>query len=194
MERYYWLHLANFAWMAFLGYWLISARKLKTIQRREPHSERVVYLAFMVATYFLMFSDRIDFGSLGRRFVAPLPAVGATGVGVTVMGIAFAIWARWHLGENWSATVTLKEGHELIRSGPYGRIRHPIYTGMLLALAGTALALGEYRGLLSLVMAVACFYVKARKEEHYLVQEFGDGFREHVEHTGMFFPQLTHSH
>ena len=191
MERYDWLHLASLAWIAFLAYWIISAFKLKSTKRREPSVERVVYLVFMVATYFLLFSDRIDFGVLGRRFVAPDPTFGAIGVAITVVGVAFAIWARWHLGENWSATVTVKQGHELIRSGPYGLIRHPIYTGMLLALAGTALALGEYRGLLSLAMAVACFYLKARKEERYLVQEFGEGFKEHAEQTGMFLPRLT---
>jgi protein-S-isoprenylcysteine O-methyltransferase Ste14 len=145
----------------------------------------------MVATYFLMFSDRIDFGVLGRRFVAPDPLPGVLGVAITVVGVAFAIWARWHLGENWSATVTVKEGHELIRSGPYGRIRHPIYSGMLFGLAGTALALGEYRGLLSLAMAVVCFCLKARKEERYLVEEFGPVFKEHAEQTGMFLPKLT---
>ena len=191
MDRYYWLHLASFAWIAFLGYWFITALKLKSIKRREPSAERIIYLVFMVMTYLLMFNDRLSFAWLGWRFVAPLPAIGAIGVALTVVGVGFAIWARWHLGENWSATVTVKEGHELIRSGPYGRIRHPIYTGMLLGLAGTALALGEYRGLLSLAMAVTGFYLKARKEERYLVQEFGEGFREHIAQTGMFLPKFT---
>lgn len=191
MDRYYWLHLASFAWIALLAYWVFSARKLKSIKRREPSAERIVYLVFMLATYLVMFNEQIDFGPLGKRFVPPLPAIGALGVAITVIGVAFAIWARWHLGENWSATVTVKKGHELIRSGPYGRIRHPIYTGMLVGLAGTALALGEYRGLLSLGMAVACSFVKARKEERYLVQEFGAGFKEHAEQTGMFLPKLT---
>jgi protein-S-isoprenylcysteine O-methyltransferase Ste14 len=193
MDRYYWLHWASFAWIAFLAYWIVSASKLKSIKRREPSAERIVYLAFMILTYLLMFNDRLNFGWLGRRFVAPVPATGRLGVAITMVGVAFAIWARWHLGENWSATVTVKQGHELIRTGPYGRIRHPIYTGMLLALSGTALALGEYRGLLSLALAVAGFYLKARKEERYLGQEFGEGFREHIAQTGMFLPKFTPS-
>ena len=191
MDRYYWLHLANYAWIAFLVYWLVSARKLKSIKRREPSAERVIYLAFMVVTYLLMFNDRLNFQWLGQRFVAPTRAIGAIGVAITVAGVAFAIWARAHLGENWSATVTVKQGHQLIRTGPYGRVRHPIYTGIMFGLAGTAVALGEYRGLLSLAMAGVCFYLKARKEERYLVQEFGEGFKEHLAQTGMFFPKFT---
>jgi protein-S-isoprenylcysteine O-methyltransferase Ste14 len=181
------------AWIVFLLYWFFSALKLKAVKQREPHRERVVYLVFMVAAYFLMFNDRLSLGWLGQRFVPDTVAIGATGVAITAVGVAFAIWARWHLGQNWSATVTLKEGHELIRSGPYGRIRHPIYTGMLLALAGTALALGEYRGVIGLAMAIVCFTAKARKEERYLVTEFGEKFKEHIRQTGMFFPKWTPS-
>jgi protein-S-isoprenylcysteine O-methyltransferase Ste14 len=188
---YFWLHLAEIAWIVFLLYWFFSALKLKAVKQREPHRERAVYLVSMVAAYFLMFNDRLSFGWLGQRFLLAAAPIEATGVAITAVGIAFAIWARWHLGQNWSATITLKKGHELIRSGPYGRIRHPIYTGMLLGLAGTALALGEYRGLIALAIAVVCFSAKARKEERYLVTEFGERFKEHIRQTGMFFPKWT---
>jgi protein-S-isoprenylcysteine O-methyltransferase Ste14 len=188
---YYWLHRSSIAWIVFLLYWLFSALKLKAVKRREPHGERAVYLLFTVAVYFLMFNDRLSFGWLGTRFVPDTVRIGVTGVAMSAAGIVFAIWARWHLGQNWSAAVTLKEGHELIRSGPYGRIRHPIYTGMLLALAGTALAAGEYRSLVGLGIAIVCFTAKARKEERYLVTEFGEKFKEHIRQTGMFLPKLT---
>jgi protein-S-isoprenylcysteine O-methyltransferase Ste14 len=94
------------------------------------------------------------------------------------------------LGENWSGTVTLKEEHELVRSGPYRYIRHPIYTGMLIALAGTVLALAEYRGLISLAIALLSFYFKARKEERFLSEAFQESFREHARRTGMFLPSF----
>lgn len=187
---YYWLRLASVAWVIFLVYWFVSAQKLKTIKKREPWNERIVYMAFMVASYALMFNDMFSVGWLGRRFVPISSELGAAGVAITFAGIGLAIWARWHLGQNWSAAVTVKEGHELIRSGPYGRIRHPIYTGMLVAFAGTALALGEYRGLLSLGIAIIGFFAKARKEERYLVQEFGPPFEEHIRRTGMFLPKV----
>jgi protein-S-isoprenylcysteine O-methyltransferase Ste14 len=191
MDPYHWLHLASFAWLVFLAYWSVSALKLKSVKRREPRGERLIQLVFMVAAYFLMFNDQFSRGWLATRFAPASPSIGKFGVTVTVVGIAFAIWARWHLGENWSATVTLKEGHELISSGPYRYIRHPIYSGMLVAFVGTALALGEYRALISVGIVLVAFYTKAKKEERFLTQEFGEKFREHSRRTGMFLPKFT---
>jgi protein-S-isoprenylcysteine O-methyltransferase Ste14 len=191
MNPYHWLHLASFAWLVFLAYWFVSALKLKSVKRREPRGERLIQLTFMVIAYVLMFNDGVGRGWLGTRFVPAWPTIGEIGVALTVVGIAFAIWARWHLGENWSATVTLKEGHELISSGPYRHIRHPIYTGMLVAFVGTALALGEYRALISVCIVLFAFYIKAKKEELFLTQEFGEKFRDHSRRTGMFLPKFT---
>jgi protein-S-isoprenylcysteine O-methyltransferase Ste14 len=87
------------------------------------------------------------------------------------------------LGSNWSATVTVKQHHELIRRGPYAIVRHPIYSGFLLGVLGTALALGEVRGLVALALAFAGWYLKARNEEQFLVEQFGDayvGYRRNV--------------
>lgn len=190
-DSYYWLHWAATAWVVFLLYWFVSALRLKAAKRREPAGERLVYVLLMAAAYVLVFNDALSVGWLGKRFVPESARIGAVGAAVAFAGIALAIWARWHLGQNWSATVTLKEGHELIRTGPYRRIRHPIYTGMLVALAGTTLALGEYRGLIGLGIAVSAFFAKAKKEERYLVQEFGEQFQEHMRQTGMFLPRLS---
>ena len=110
---------------------------------------------------------------------------------LTAAGVAVAFWARWHLGTNWSGVVTLKEGHELIRTGPYRRIRHPIYTGILLALFGTMLEIREVRGLIAVAIVWISFYVKARREDSFLAQEFGERFREHAQHTGMFLPKMS---
>jgi hypothetical protein len=78
-----------------------------------------------------------------------MPAVGAA---LTALGLSFTSWARVHLGRNWSGTVTLKDDHALIRTGPYRRVRHPIYSGALLALAGTVLAVGQWRGVIALAL------------------------------------------
>jgi protein-S-isoprenylcysteine O-methyltransferase Ste14 len=114
-------------------------------------------------------------------------------VGITAAGVVIAIWARWHLGSNWSGVVTLKEGHELIRTGPYRTIRHPIYTGILIGLLGTMVTIGEVRGLIALAVAWLSFYFKARREESFLAQEFGSAFAEHQRHTGMFLPKISSS-
>lgn len=190
MKSLFWFHIAAIIWIVFLLYWIISARKLKAVKRREPFHERVLYMLPMMLSYVLLFNDQLTFTALGRRFVPLDPRIGVSGVVVTAVGVAFAIWARLHLGENWSATVTVKTDHELIESGPYRTVRHPIYTGMLVATAGSALALGQARGLLALVVISVGFYFKARKEEHYMRTEFGEKYALYAKHTGMLLPRF----
>jgi protein-S-isoprenylcysteine O-methyltransferase Ste14 len=180
----------NLLWLVFGLYWIISAFKLKKTKRRESWSQRFCYVLPLVAAFYL-FQPRAHYGWLGARFVPESDVAGWVGVALTAAGVGIAIWARWHLGANWSGVVTLKEGHELIRSGPYRNIRHPIYTGILLAFLGTAVALGEVRGLLAVTIAWLSFYTKARREESFLTQEFGDRFLEHTKSTGMFLPHFS---
>ena len=91
-------------------------------------------------------------------------------------GLGFAVWARRCLGRNWSGIVTVKQGHELIRSGPYALVRHPIYTGLLLAILGTASAIGEWRGLIAFVLITAGFVLKLRIEEDFISETFGEQY------------------
>jgi protein-S-isoprenylcysteine O-methyltransferase Ste14 len=109
---------------------------------------------------------------------------------VTWLGVAVAIWARYHLAEYWSARVTIKVGHQLIRTGPYARMRHPIYSGLLLATLGTAIALGKWQGVVGLALVLIAYSVKARREESMLGAQFGSAFDEHRRHTGFLIPRL----
>jgi protein-S-isoprenylcysteine O-methyltransferase Ste14 len=181
---------AKLAWIVFAIYWTVSAFKLKAVKQRESGSQRLQHLLPLAVAYILLLTTGRDFGWLSKRFFPNVPALNVFAVALTAAGVAFAIWARWHLGSNWSAAVTLKADHELIRTGPYRTIRHPIYTGMLLAVAGTALALGELRGILSFLIILGAFYRKARREERFLKQEFGEKFAAHVQSTGMFLPRF----
>jgi protein-S-isoprenylcysteine O-methyltransferase Ste14 len=181
---------AKLAWIVFAIYWTVSAFKLKAVKQRESGSQRLQHLLPLAVAYILLLTTGRDFGWLSKRFVPNVPALSVFAVALTAAGVAFAIWARWHLGSNWSGAVTLKADHELIRTGPYRTIRHPIYTGMLLAVIGTALALGELRGILSFLIILAAFYRKARREERFLKQEFGEKFAAHVQSTGMFLPRF----
>ncbi|MGB8456664.1 MAG: isoprenylcysteine carboxylmethyltransferase family protein [Candidatus Acidiferrum sp.] len=180
----------TFCWMAFGLYWLASAFNRKVTKKRETYFERLRYTVPLLIAFYLLFRPEAHYGLLGARFVPAGPATEWTGVAITAAGVAIAIWARWHLGSNWSGVVTLKEGHELIRTGPYRTVRHPIYTGMLIGLFGTLITLGEVRGLIALALAWLSFYVKARREESFLAQEFGPAFAEHQRNTGMFLPRL----
>jgi protein-S-isoprenylcysteine O-methyltransferase Ste14 len=180
----------NALWILFGLYWIVSAFKRKKTKRRESWSQRFRYVLPLLAAFYLL-RPRAHYGWLGARFVPLSNAAAWIGVVLTAAGVAIAFWARWHLGANWSGVVTLKEGHELIRSGPYRNIRHPIYTGILLALLGTAVAVGEVRGLLAVAIAWLSFYTKARREESFLTQEFGPSFAEHTKRTGMFLPRFS---
>lgn len=178
-------------WTLFCLYWIISALQRKGVTKHEPLHERLRHIVPMGFAAFLLFDRHADFGWFGARFVPNLWSIMAIGVTLTAAGVALAIWARWRLGANWSSAVTIRQQHELICTGPYRWMRHPIYTGILLGLAGTALVVGEVRGLVGLALAAAAFYRKARKEETWLNQEFGASFEAHAKRTGMFLPRFS---
>lgn len=180
-------------WAFFGLYWLVSALKRKATKKRETYFQRLLYTLPLFLAFLVLFRPEAHYGWLGARFVPAGPASEWLGLAITAAGVAFAIWARRHLGTNWSGVVTLKEGHELIRTGPYRTIRHPIYTGILLAIFGTLVTIGEVRGLIGLGVVWLSFYLKARREESFLTEEFGAAFAEHRGHTGMFLPKLSGS-
>ena len=184
--------LIEFSWLFGLTVWLIMAINSKSPSKREPLRERVAHIAFIFAGFWLLDYDAPPWlSSLNRNFVPDARWIVWTGAVVTLAGILFAIWARLIIGRNWSGDVQIKQGHELIRRGPYARIRHPIYTGLLLALAGTALSVGEYRGLVAVAIVAIGFARKARKEESFLAAQFGPAFDEHRHRTGFFLPRFS---
>ena len=98
------------------------------------------------------------------------------GVALLAAGLAFAVWARVHLGRNWSGSVTVKAGHELIRTGPYGYVRHPIYTGLIAALLGTAITSGTVRAAVGFAIMVVAFLYKLRLEEAFMRETFPEEY------------------
>ena len=148
-----------------------------------------MHVAYMAFGFILLYAEDPRFGVLNRRFLPRREWIAMLGALLTVAGVAFAIWARRHIGRNWSGQVTIRKEHELIRTGPYAHIRHPIYTGILLALAGTTLAIGEYRAVVAFAVIAIGFVVKARREESFLATQFGPAFDEHRRQTGFFLPR-----
>ena len=125
---------------------------------------------------------------LGERFL-PLAAWSFwVGSALTAAGLLFAMWARRRLGGNWSGTVTIKEGHELITGGPYAIVRHPIYTGLLLALVGSAIASGDWRGVLAFALAFLALWRKLRLEERWLRDQFGEPFQVYCRQVAALVP------
>jgi protein-S-isoprenylcysteine O-methyltransferase Ste14 len=179
------------SWILFGVYWSVSAFSAKKTEKKEPSAERLGHMILMAVGYFLLFQRTDNGGVLNHRFLPDASWIAWLGGAITFAGVLFAIWARWNLGKNWSAAVTIKQGHQIIRTGPYAHIRHPIYTGMLIGVIGTALAVGEYRGLLAFAIILFGFYRKARKEEAFLAANFGEPFQEHKQRTGFFLPHFS---
>jgi protein-S-isoprenylcysteine O-methyltransferase Ste14 len=177
-------------WYAFPVYFGISALRVKPTKIGEDPAKRLMHVVPLVLAAFLLFSRGLRFGALGERFVPPIAAVAYGGIALTFLGAAFALWARYCLGEYWSSRVTLKVDHRIIRNGPYAYIRHPLYTGMLTAIAGTALVLGEWRGVIALLLALGAFWRKASTEEALLSSEFGDQYAEYRRQTGFLTPRF----
>jgi protein-S-isoprenylcysteine O-methyltransferase Ste14 len=111
------------------------------------------------------------------------------GAVLVAAGLAFAIWARRHLGRNWSSSVVLKQDHALIRSGPYRWVRHPIYTGILLALLGTAVTIGELRAAIGFALFVVSFVLKSRAEEKWMREVFPE-YEQYRGNTAALIPGI----
>ena len=107
---------------------------------------------------------------------------------VTATGLAFTAWARVHLGRNWSGTVTIKQDHELILTGPYALVRHPIYTGLLFAFIGTGFARGDWRGVVAIVLAWAALSWKLRIEERWMSKQFGERYQDYKRRVPALVP------
>ena len=182
--------ICSYAWAAFLVVWIVWGLKTKPTQAREGASSRLSYIPLSIAGAYLMFSAHVPREVLRARIFNPSIVTNALGVAITLAGVAFAIWARAYLGGNWSSAVTVKVGHQLIRTGPYRWVRHPIYTGMILALLGTAMERGQVRGVIAVVLVYAGFKMKSKIEERAMTNTFGDAYTEYRRTTGAIVPRL----
>ena len=133
-------------------------------------------------------SLRPPLGPLRHRFVPDSPVIGYLGLLLTLVGAAFALWARVSLGRDWSSAIEIKQDHVLAQRGPYDVVRHPIYTGILLAMLGTALAIGTLRALAAVGLALMAFLQRAGAEEAFLTQQFGARYTDYKRQVKKIIP------
>lgn len=190
MNRILSLQILHWLWLVWILYWIGGAFRVRRTVHREPIGQRMGTITIMLAVAVLLGFVGWQLGILDRRFVADDEAVRWAGLALTVAGLAITVWARIHLGQFWSARVGLKEDHQLIQSGPYAWVRHPIYTGILLAMAGTALAVGMWRALLAVALAWLALMLKSRREEKLLSEKFGDQYVRYRQRTGALVPRV----
>ncbi len=167
------------AWAVFWVYWLLSAFGAK----QGTGGRRRVRLNGITAISALILVRVLRSGSL----VVHSPVLGAIGAAAFVSGLALAVWARMHLGRNWGMPMTQKAEPELVTSGPYRFVRHPIYSGLLLGLVGTALAT-DFLGLIIAVVLAGYFYYCASVEEQNLLATFPTAYPAYRLGTKMIIP------
>ena len=188
-------HGLRACWLAVIGYWLWSARRVKAPKRTESLAKRFLahWLPLIVAVMLLGPGEWFGHSLLREQFVPHTTLVYSIGLALCIAGAALAIWSRAILGTNWSAQVQIKQGHELIQRGPYALIRHPIYTGLILLFAGNAVMVGDWRGVLAVAIVTVSFWRKYLLEEKLLAQEFGTSYAEYRKRTYPLFPPLRFS-
>jgi protein-S-isoprenylcysteine O-methyltransferase Ste14 len=175
-------------WITFIVIWLLGAMRVKRAARRISGQARTVQILLATAGAVFLFDPSLGIGFLASRFLPENATVAYLGLAMTAGGLAFAVWARFILGQNWSGQITLKEGHELILRGPYALVRHPIYSGILLGLLGTAFCVDQVRGLIGFGLFLAGWWLKARVEEALMIEQFGDQYRRYQREVKALIP------
>jgi protein-S-isoprenylcysteine O-methyltransferase Ste14 len=169
------LDIIPLCWLVLLLYWWVTAFRAKAIVERQSLNSALAHRIPVFIAWILLAARGLPY-PMNIRLVPYAEWVFFLGLAICVAGTFYALWARHTLAGNWSGDVTFKQGHELVRTGPYRFTRHPIYTGLLAMCLGTALAIGTVRGFLALLILTTAFWIKLRQEERLMMQHFPDQY------------------
>ena len=163
-------------WLLWLAYWILAGRNHKATLRQESPMSRLSHYGPLILGGVLLGAPNGAGPMLEQPFHSVTPAWLLAATALVATGLGFSALARLWLGHNWSAQVTVKQDHELIRGGPYALVRHPIYAGALLALLGTAISVDKWRALLGFALIVTAFVRKLTIEERFMGEQFGEAY------------------
>lgn len=175
-------------WLGGLVFWIGASFGVKRTKFAVPRGAQWGHHLMSLSAFFLMVCPAARAGFFGWQWLPRTEACAVAGVAMLAVGMAFTLWARVCLGRNWSATVTIKEDHQLIRHGPYAITRHPIYTGLIASVAGTGLALGGARHVLAVGLFAFAYWQKSRLEEQCLAREFSAEYRRYQAEVPALIP------
>jgi protein-S-isoprenylcysteine O-methyltransferase Ste14 len=175
------------AWLTFAAYWFVGALRTKPVSVRTSRSRSFIHRAPLVASYWLLTGWHVPL-ALNAPVSSGALWLRIAGDAICVLGVAIAIAARRTLAGNWSSAGTLKEGHELIRTGVYRVVRHPIYTGILTIALGTAVEIGRVRGYVAFGLMVVSFWIKSKHEERLLLEHFPADYPAYKRETKALIP------
>lgn len=182
-------------WLIFWAYWMLSmvyevaSRKYKRTARRQSFLVgRFQSLLFVLSIVLVLVNFKIY--PFDVRFLPIMTAVEYLGLGIALAGIGFAIWAREHLGGNWSGNVVLKKGHTLVTTGPYSIVRHPIYAGITLGIVGCAISAGTVAGLIAIPLVIAFSLIRIFAEEKLMREAFGKNYDNYSRRVKAYIPKV----
>jgi protein-S-isoprenylcysteine O-methyltransferase Ste14 len=182
------LNIISVCWTLFAVIWLLAAFATKQSVYRESTVQRLRYTIPILLGGFLLAKGHRLSDPLDYRVIPHVEALAWSGVVLCIAGLAFCIWARFTLGRNWSGVVTLKGGHELITSGPYALVRHPIYTGLLTMFVGTVIVLGHVAGIIAMPFVFGSLWIKLRYEEKLMLKQFPNKYAGYQQRVKRLIP------
>jgi protein-S-isoprenylcysteine O-methyltransferase Ste14 len=181
--------IIGFLWLAWIVYWVAAARQTAANRRTESWLTGASYrIPLLIGIILLVFSPASP-PRIGFRLWPLNPFILGIAVILTVAGLSLAVWARLHLGKYWSGRITLKVDHRVIQTGPYAWVRHPIYSGLSLALLGTAISLGTVRAFLGFAFILVSFLRKLAVEENWLRSHFGTEYELYQKRVRALIPR-----
>ncbi len=162
-------------WITFLSYWLISAFGQKATAKGQSLLSALAHRIPVGLGWWMLAYPGLP-PPMNRVLIPHTDSARIIGVVICVFGLYVTIWARRTLAGNWSSDVTFKQGHELVKTGPYRFVRHPIYTGLLVMCLGSAIEIGLLRCWLAIVVVGIGFWIKLGQEERLMLQSFPDDY------------------
>lgn len=181
------LLLSIFVRALFEAYWAIAAKASAPNESSEPDRSRKVHVFLVNLAVVLLYAP---IPGLRQRVLPDALAVSGTGLAIQAASTLLAVWARRHLGSNWSGEITIKVDHRLVESGPYGSVRHPIYTAILGMSAGAAMVSGQLHAVFGLAVVSFAYWRKIRIEEANLRKAFGPAYDDYRRGTWTLVPWL----
>jgi protein-S-isoprenylcysteine O-methyltransferase Ste14 len=176
-----------FAWVTFLLYWGVSAIRTKSTTKSRNLAVTIV-MVFALVGLFLLLRYVVTIGDFNLELWHRTLPLAILSVSIVLLGLYVLIWALRTLGSNWNPTAHGTEDQELVQVGPYRHIRHPMYTGLLAMVLGSAIAYGHLLGVLILAVFIAGLCVKAKQEELILKRTIGRPYEEYWNKTKAFIP------
>lgn len=168
-------HIILTCWCIFLIVWVFAALRTKPIVERQSVDSMLAHRLPIGLGWWTLAIPKWP-GPMNWQLIPRAPVFEVLGAAICIYGLAFTLWARYTLAGNWSSDVTFKQNHELIRTGPYRLVRHPIYTGLLTMWLGTAIYIGQVRGFISVLLVTLGFWIKLTQEERLLLRHFPDTY------------------